>query len=237
MKRSNPSPMGLALVCLLALVAGTQAQSADAQRTEVGAQFTSATLIEPLGSESITRPGFGGRATFNLTDSVALESQFDFFPVDEQRFFGGFDDRYNGGRAAQALFGVKAGKRFERFGVFAKARPGFIRFSRAVTGYDRQTIRTSTDPTNPFSGGEFTTPRFGARTEFATDLGGVIEFYPSRRIVTRFDIGDTIIRYSSRTIEFTSYEGTPFTGVVREFRQPAITTHNFQFSAGIGFRF
>ena len=30
---------------------------------------------------------------------------------------------------------------------------------------------------------------------FSMDVGGVVEFYPSRRIVTRLDIGDTIIRY------------------------------------------
>jgi len=38
---------------------------------------------------------------------------------------------------------------------------------------------------------------------FSMDVGGVVEFYPSRRIVTRPDIGDTIIRYGiSRDPEF-----------------------------------
>jgi len=52
-------------------------------------------------------------------------------------------------------------------------------------------------------------------TRFALDLGGVIEFYPSRRFVLRVDLGDTVIRNS----------------------QPGRTSHNFQFGAGIGIRF
>ena len=221
----------LALFSALAFYTGvTRAQSDDAPRTEVGVQFTSATLIEPVGSGSDTRPGFGGRVTYNLTGSVALESQVDFFPINERR-------SYDGGRTVQALFGVKAGKRFERFGIYGKARPGFVRFSRAVTGYERVPFPPSFIAPEQFPGGEFPLPRFGARTEFATDIGGVVEFYPSRRIVTRFDIGDTIIRYGARTRAFQVYEGTPLRSVVREFRQDAITTHNFQFSAGVGFRF
>ena len=30
-------------------------------------------------------------------------------------------------------------------------------------------------------------------TKFAVDLGGVLEVYPSNRIVTRFEAGDTLI--------------------------------------------
>ena len=224
----------LALFCALAFSAAeTRAQSEDAPKLEVGAQFTSATLTEPINLVIASRAGFGGRVTYNLTDSVALETQVDFFPAQTRSFF----ESYNGGRTTQAVFGVKAGKRFERFGIYGKARPGFVHFSRAVNGYDRQTFPPSTDPANPFPGGEFSIPRFGGRTEFATDIGGVIEFYPTRRIVTRFDAGDTIISYGARTREFQSYEGTPFTGVVRQFREGVTVTHNFQFSAGVGFRF
>lgn len=197
MNRTSSS-IALALFSTLAFAVVTRAQSDGAPRAEVGVQFTSATLIEPVGTGSDTRPGFGGRITYNLTDSVALESQVDFFPINAQRFL----DSYNGGRTTQALFGVKAGKRFERFGIYGKARPGFVRFSRAVTGYDRQAFPLSTDPAFPFPIGELSLPRLGGRTEFATDIGGVVEFYPSRRIVTRFDIGDTIVRYGGRTREF-----------------------------------
>jgi hypothetical protein len=62
----------------------------------------------------------------------------------------------------------------------------------------------------------------------ATDIGGVVEFYPSRRLVTRFDVGDTMIRNSG-------YQAPQFGGGLA--RTPASITHNFQFNAGIGFRF
>jgi hypothetical protein len=61
------------------------------------------------------------------------------------------------------------------------------------------------------------------------DLGGVLEFYPSRRIVTRFDGGDTMIRYHRAALPFGI---SPTTIVI-----PAETIHSFEFSAGVGFRF
>jgi hypothetical protein len=62
------------------------------------------------------------------------------------------------------------------------------------------------------------------------DVGGVLEFYPTRRIVTRFDGGDTMIHYRSFDVPI-------FFFPLQTFRIPAETTHNFQFSAGVGYRF
>ena len=62
------------------------------------------------------------------------------------------------------------------------------------------------------------------------DVGGVVEFYPSSRIVTRFDFGDTIIRYGE-------YRRESFVASVPFLSRPPETKHNFQFSAGVGFRF
>lgn len=222
--------ISLALMILCVISQAARAQEEDLPRFEVGAQFSSLTYIEPVSGDEITsRAGFGGRLTYNFTKSIAAEAQVDFYP-NEVRGFGS----YTNGRAVQGLFGVKAGKRFDRFGIFGKARPGFIRYTATTTGFDRVPV-----PPDQFvpGGGEFARPRFGSRNEFALDLGGVLEFYPSKRIVTRFDLGSTIIRYAARTTEFTVVEGNPQTAVVRQFNQPAITTSNFQFSAGIGFRF
>ncbi|HEY1403911.1 MAG TPA: hypothetical protein VGB05_07290, partial [Pyrinomonadaceae bacterium] len=78
----------------------------------------------------------------------------------------------------------------------------------------------------------FFNSRLHRETHFTTDVGAVLEFYPTRRIVTRFDAGDTIIRYGDTT-------GTFFTGAgtTGQFPIPGDVKHNFQFSAGIGFRF
>lgn len=202
------------LLCLFFALDDARAQAKDAPKFELGVQFTSLTLSETFNAP--TEAGLGGRVTYNLTDNVALEAQFDFFPNGER--FRGFR---SGGRIAQGLFGVKAGKRFEKFGIFGKVRPGFTSFSAG-----REDITIQSPPPNLVF--NFNPQR---ETHFATDVGAVLEFYPTRRIVTRFDAGDTIIRYGSTT-------GTTFDGsTLQSFPLPGDTRHNFQFSAGIGFRF
>lgn len=198
------------------------------QRFEVGAQFSSFGFTEvehPIGSppefpaadfrDTRTQAGFGGRITYNVTRSFALEAQGDFFPADARLLNGA----RAGGRALQTQAGIKVGKRFERFGIFGKARPGVVSFSRTITfdGFD-----------NGF-GFPVTRFHFERRTYFSMDLGGVLEFYPSRRIVTRFDGGDTMIRYHRAELPFGI---SPTTMVI-----PAETLHSFEFSAGVGFRF
>jgi len=216
----------VSLFVFFSLQQQAQAQAEDVPRFEIGAQFSSLTIREPSFSNDFrTEPGFGGRVTFNFNAYLAAEAQVDFYPNDSRR-----GNVFSGGRTTTGLFGVKVGKRFERFGVFGKARPGFVRFGRSLTGFTL----------DPNSGSPFTAvlPEFRGRTEFATDIGGVLEFYPTRRIVTRFDIGDTIIRYRERTVNFPFLNpGPPPTLTPGTFIQLSDTRHNFQFSAGIGFRF
>src|SRR5256714_15110446 len=99
-------------------------------------------------------------------------------------------DFATGGKVEEAQFGVKGGKRWQKFGIFAKARPGFVSFDN--------TIKITRELFAPFPGA---TPRLfniftpERKTHLSADVGGVLEFYPSRRMLVRFDIGDTIIRY------------------------------------------
>ncbi|HEY0004924.1 MAG TPA: hypothetical protein VGB17_08940 [Pyrinomonadaceae bacterium] len=207
-------------LCLYQLAARAQTPSPtpaeELQKFEVGLHFSSLTY-----DASRTEPGLGLRLTYNVKRYFALEAEGNLFPHNA-RFRG-----RNGGRAAEGLFGAKLGKRYDRFGIFAKARPGLISFTEG---------RTEIIPTG--GGGEFP---FTFRTEreahFALDLGGVLEFYPSRRIVTRFDAGDTMIRYGSRTENFLSLPAGSTVPILVPFNVPGQTTHNFQFSAGVGFRF
>ena len=96
-------------------------------------------------------------------------------------------------------------RRIDRIGVFAKARPGFSRLSHK--GVD--------------CGGDLcplilvAVPEY--KTEFAFDLGGVLEVYPTSRIVARFDLGDVMTTQN-------------------EFA-PQTSTHNLTSRLGIGFRF
>ena len=161
--------------------------------------------------------GFGGRFGYNFSKSLAFESEVNFFPRDRG---------VEGGRKTQALFGGKVGKRFENVGVFAKARPGFIRFEKG-------------DYFQPGGCPTVFPPPLGcyrpvATTNFAIDLGGVLEYYPSKNTVIRFDAGDTIIRFDTRIAA--ADQAPPRVGLAA-FSKPAETTHNFQSSVGIGFRF
>ena len=224
------------LVLFIASVAA--AQSTDAPRFEVGTQFSSITIREPdafpdvfslTDNPSRTEAGIGGRFTVNFTDAIAAEAEMTFFPRNNNDLTISDFGAYTKGRITQGLFGVKAGKRFERFGIYGKARPGFVRFGRAFRG---------TQTVNNVFGSPISISDNGGRTNLAIDVGGVIEFYPSRRIVTRFDVGDTIIRFRELTYRFQPPPPAgPIVPPITTATLPGHTQHNFQFSAGVGIRF
>jgi len=114
----------------------------------------------------------------------------------------------------QGQFGGKVGKRFGNWGLFGKARPGFVGFTKVL-----ETAGVQTPGPNPFI----------RKLYPSLDLGGVVEFYVSPSWLARFDVGDTIIRYSE--ISFSIPGIPPF------IIQPKATRHNLQISSGIGFRF
>jgi hypothetical protein len=230
-----------------AILALLSSNAAWAQQTlpkfEVGVQFSSLSLQRPtqiIGSTFIpgavgvapgvgsrTEPGIGGRFTYNLTDNVALEAEGNLFPRSEGGApFGEAPLGMPGGRIFQGKFGVKAGKRFRRFGIFARARPGFIGFTR-VNKLLSTNIVNNPPPQLPFTVGTF---GVGKDVYFSMDLGGTIEYYPRQRVFARFDVGDTIVHYE------TFHASGAFLSRAIIVRGPE-TNHNFQFSTGIGFRF
>ena len=80
-------------------------------------------------------------------------------------------------RRSELFGGIKFGLRGSRFGLFGKVRPGFTRLTHR--GFD---CAGSMCALAVFMLPEYT-------TEFALDLGGIVEFYPTRRLVARFDLG------------------------------------------------
>lgn len=195
--------------------------SNEERKFEVGVQFSSMRLKVWAEAQLPALPfdgydfqsGFGGRFTYNFSPSISAEIQTDFYPKELFDFANG----RAGGHMLQLQAGPKIGKRFERFGVFGKVRPGAVSFS--------ETMKWNFDPFP-------THPRFRIerRTHFSLDLGGVLEFYPSPRIVTRFDAGDTMIDYGETQVPFFSLR-------MPIIHMPPRTRHQFQFSAGVGFRF
>jgi hypothetical protein len=171
--------------------------------------------------------GFGARVGRAVNRYVSLEAEVNYFPRERELT----DESFTGGRKLQGLFGVKVGKRYESFGVFAKARPGFVNFEQGDLQGRPNVLCPAIFP-RPLGCFE---PK--GRTDFALDLGGVLELYPSRGTFIRFDAGDTILRADAHTVpgQFRSSNGVLINNVAVGL--PAETTHNFQGGVGFGFRF
>ena len=224
---------------IMLLICGQTVRSQATEKFEVGGQFSVLRLSDPsvptttgcLVPPCFTAPagpaereaGFGGRFGYNVTPSVALEAELNFFPDVVPFRVPQFGD----GHLLQGLFGAKVGKRFEKVGVFAKARPGFLKISKGDLQHraDIGCIAIFPPPAGCFEGVN--------TTHFAVDVGGVVEFYPSKRIVVRFDAGDTIVRFGERRIVAFFNPA----GFLAALPVPAETTHNFQASLGVAFRF
>src|SRR5262245_33158362 len=163
----------LAAAALLLMVPAQNAQaqsSSETPKVEIGAHYT----LLRFRDFDITDNGVGGRVTFNLADSFGIEGELNFFP--QKRTSDIVPLLFADSTRTQGLFGVKTGLRSEKAGIFAKIRPGFVRFGEST------------------SIGGIPGPSF---TQFALDFGGVFELYPSRSVALRFDVGDTIIRFGS----------------------------------------
>ena len=207
-----------AVISIFILHSVALSQSQEVPKFELAAEFT--ILERDDFFKGRTEPGIGGRFTYNLNKVFALEAAAYFFP--KQCF-----DCPNNGRVSQAVGGLKAGKRFESWGVFGKVRPGVVSFS------DGELNIFPTGPVTPTSVFEVQQNRV---TSFATDVGAVLEFYPSKRIVTRFDAGDTIIYSTRRTTNNVRFDPATNTTFIGPVTSPARTTHSFQFMASVGFR-
>lgn len=182
------------------------AQDVPPPRYEIGAQVTSPyfrEFSEVLGRRS--EIGGGGRFTLNLNNLLAAEAQVDLYPNDKF-----FDYR----RKIQGLFGVRAGVRNGRVGLFGKVRPGFMHVrDRGVCA-----IPEGCGPTPPGY-----TDRYVGRFWFALDAGVVFEVYPSHRMALRVDAGDLFVR----RFNYTDGTGKRF----------YYSSHNVQTGGGVSLRF
>jgi hypothetical protein len=192
MRKTFHFVLTMAALLLTVTAQNAQAQSSETPKVEVGVHYT----LLRLRDFDTTDNGVGTRVTYNLADTLSIEGEVNFFPQKRPNFAtGGLSVD---SRRTQALFGAKYGMRSETFGIFGKFRPGFIRFSEGTPAF----LGSSSD------------------TEFALDFGGVFEIYPSRSVAFRFDVGDTLIRFSN-----------PNLVIDPTYR------HNLQFSTGVAFRF
>ena len=186
-------------VILLSFQSRPACAQSNTPKLELGAQYT-LIHISVDGSQPTTDSGVGGRIGYNLTDHFGIEGEINFFP--QKRRTGIYIDR----QKAEGLFGVKVGTHSDKVGIFGKLRPGFLFISEGRLNPNIVFVKA---PPLPVS-----------QTKFALDFGGVLEFYPSRHSLLRFDLGDTVIHFSKSSISASSF-----------------TNHNLQLSVGVGFRF
>jgi hypothetical protein len=244
----------LAIVSLIFIISRdthSQSPAADGHKFEVGGQFSvlnnsvvnevNATVVicvqapcpptvNSFSKSRKTQPGFGGRFGYNLTDDLTIEAELNFFPKADSF---SQPDAFNDGNLIEGLFGIKAGKRFEKAGIFGKARPGFLFASKGDLKLSPACGLIFTQPVGP---GCFQTT---SKNSLAFDLGGVVELYPTKRTLIRFDVGDTIVRLDRRNVTAVLNPTPGFlpASSLLFFGVPAETTHNFQGSIGIGVRF
>jgi hypothetical protein len=177
-------------------------QSRTVSSFSMGAQYSLFTLQRSLFTVR-DESGVGGWFSWQFTRNVGIDASVNYFPRQVN-----FVDFQQGGKIVQVLAGARAGIRRGHVGVFAKCRPGIQLYTDTIQN-------ETTENTSSF-------------TNFAIDVGGIIEVYTSHHTMLRFDAGDTIVAFRSRDIIDTSGETAHIAG---------FTQNTIQLTGGFGFRF
>src|SRR5258708_4530928 len=140
----QPSLFTIVAALTLLLIASEARAQRNVPRFEIGGQFSLLSLNSPSSQDTIllspyydnpckqfdltckrVELGVGARFTYNLTNHIALEAEGNFFPGRPQAELGAAFSTGGipAGHIYQGQFGVKAGKRFKKVGLFVKVRP------------------------------------------------------------------------------------------------------------------
>src|SRR5262249_4139114 len=155
----------------LVLHESVSAQSEE-RKLEMGAQI-SGLAGDGFGYKDAA--GGGGRLTYYMMKYVAIEGELNYFSSNSSDNFHRF----------QGQFGVKSCLRFNRFGVFGKVRPGFINTKQdSILSLANLCVPSSRRGCAPtfVTGGGIPLSDLRSYTGFSLDVGGVAEFYPSKRL-------------------------------------------------------
>jgi hypothetical protein len=190
----------------------------DPPKHEIGVHATS---VQPTQAYERTIGG-GIRFTYNFNPMLALEGEANLL----NRVGIGNQMR------RQVLGGLKTGARFSKFGVFGKIRPGIVRDDYSYYSNAPCFIF------NPLPNSSLPQCRIDGLTrhDFALDIGGVLEFYPTRRWVIRFDGGNLVSRL--RLPNFSENTTSPPVSVsITPAPDLVVWRNHLQISAGVGIRF
>jgi hypothetical protein len=151
------------------------------RRFEIGPQ-TADLRTGCIGSTfSCYLPSFalGGAGVVNINQHFSLDAGFLVTP---QTSSG--STNLDGGRGSEFLVGARAEARGRNYGFFLKVQPGYLHWSKAITG-----VSFPTPATFVFS--------YGGRTYFASNMGAGLEYSPSPRIHVRGEVTDLLLRYGA----------------------------------------
>jgi hypothetical protein len=209
----RPATVGIAILLCTFLLRPSSARAQEGPpRFEIGPVFE---FTHQPDVEEVNIFQLGGRFEWNLGRHLGFEAEVTHSP-----FVTVNGGSYSGGHLTEGLFGVKYGTRWDRMGMFFKARPGFIDYSSASNGFagaPLQLFPVSTRLMIP-----------------ALNLAGSIEFYLSHHWMISADGGLTVGWYPQRTVPLGSpVAGAPApTDTIRHN-----TTSSFQYSTAISYRF
>jgi hypothetical protein len=178
-----------------------------AGKWEFGPLFSTMFIAREGPTDGVrTEPGFGGYASYRFYHVFYFDSDLLYFPRGSNS-----SGPHDGGEILEGLFGLKGGIRRNHFGIFGKVRPGFNSYSNALSAISA-------------TGQE----SFSRSTNFALDLGGIVEFYPGEHSTLRLEAGDTHLYFNTRNIN----EGGTIVPAGGGKLQ-----HTIQFIVGYGWRF
>jgi hypothetical protein len=196
-------------ICLLVPRARAQEQFS---RHEVSGQFTTIRFFDATAKRYFL--GVGGRYDFNVSRRIAFETQVDFFPKDIFPVY-----QRQGGKLVQVLFGVRAkAVQSRHFSIYGVLRPSLLIFTNVPQ----------------FSGlpGKLPGVTTGPQTQLALNLGGGVEYYPTPRLIARFEISGDPTRFANTQQTITicppcSAQTIPFPGAIGD---------TWRMSVGLGYR-
>jgi hypothetical protein len=189
------------------------AASAKPEHFSVGAYFPLQIREQSVNNNA---PALGGGGAWIEVPS------FRFLSFDLAAFDLPHDDHTagtrDGGTPFAAFIGPKVGVHLNRFGIFVKARPGVMRFSRTESSLTLSNCGQFSAVNRP-------------QYQFSLDTGAVFEYTPMRHALLRLETGDDLIFYHAHNITH-DYAGD--SGVDTA---PAMHGSSILFLASLGWRF
>jgi hypothetical protein len=186
------------------------ATETDRRRWTIGGDVSSSIAAPVAFAATLEHPiGPGMFATYRVGKFIEVDGE-----VSTAKRGTGAVSAFEGGRATEALAGVRLGARTSRTGFFFKVRLGTLSNAGALQS---ETFTTS-----------MATVTFHRVNATLTDVGGVFEIYTPHRLTVRFDAGLRQTYYSDASVAVNGTAAPAFA---------LSQTPRINISTGVGWRF